>query len=156
MSVVDDQSFRIGTAPLTDVQLRLLPLVGDAPHKDRIFLSTEFVTEHPGEVRRNLRLLEMVVDEAVGRLRPFQDDVGPLLTMVSEEAAVKSLTLGLKHADFNLDTRLLQFSDASSLHLGKLVDAADDHPSYTFLDNQVGTRRCLAVVRTRLQTHVDG
>jgi len=97
----------------------------------------------------------MVVDKAIGRLGPFQDDIRTLLSMVGEESAVQSLTLSLEHTHFHLDACLAQLLDTTPLDLGKLIDTTNNYPLHTFLYDQISTRRCLAIMRTRLQADVD-
>ena len=107
------------------------------------------MAEHAGEVCRDGERFAVVVNQSVGRLCPFQDDVRPVLAVEGEEATVQFAALLFEHANLHLDTCLPQFADAAALHLGKLVDAAHDDAAHTFLNNQVGTRGRLAVVRTR-------
>ena len=76
--------------------------------------------------------------------------------MEGEEAAVQFAALVFEHAYFHFDASLLQLTDASTLHLSKLVDTAHHHASHTFLDNKVGTGGRLAVVRAGFQAHIDG
>lgn len=154
MLMVDNQPLGIRATPLSDIQLRVVALVCDSSHQNGVLLSTKFMGEHLGEVRGDLRGLEMVIDKSVGRLRPFQDDIRPMLSMECEETAVQGLTLCFAHTNLYLDACFLEFLDASSLHLGKLIDAANDHTPDPFLDDQVGTGRCLAIVGARLQRDV--
>ena len=93
MLMVDNQPLGIRATPLSDIQLRVVALVCDSSHQNGVLLSTKFMGEHLGEVRGDLRGLEMVIDKSVGRLRPFQDDIRPMLSMECEETAVQGLTL---------------------------------------------------------------
>ena len=53
-----------------------------------------------------------------------------------------------------IDTGIAELLYATSLNLGKFVDTADDHTAHPFSDNQVGTRWCLAIMRTGFQRNV--
>ena len=97
----------------------------------------------------------MVIDKTVGRLCPFQDDVGPLFTVIGEKPAVQLLTFLLEHTYLHLDTRLTQLPDATTLHFREFIDTAHHHTLHTFLDDQIGTGGRLPVVGTGLQTHVE-
>ena len=88
----------------------------------------------------------MVVDEAVGRLCPFQDDIGALLPMKCEKTAVQCLALGFKHTHFHRNAGIAQLLDTAPLHLGKGIDTAHDHSFHTFLNDQIRTRGRLPVV----------
>jgi len=72
------------------------------------------------------------------------------------EPLVQRQTLLLQHADSNLNARVAQLLHATSLHLGKGIDASADHTAYMLADDQIGTRRCLAPVTARLQRYVNG
>ena len=67
-------------------------------------------------------------------------------TMEREETAVQGATLILEHPHSDIDTCILQFLDSPTLYLGKLVDAANDNPLYTFLNNKVGAGGRLPIV----------
>ena len=75
MTTVDNQPLRVGSRPVTYVQLRVLTLVGDTPYKDSIGLSTQFMYQHLGKGCRECQGLPMIVYETVGRLCPFQQNV---------------------------------------------------------------------------------
>ena len=74
--------------------------------------------------------------------------------MIGEEATVQLLALSLQNTDGDINTRITQTADAPTLHLGKLIDAADNDTAHALPDNQVGTGRRLTVVGTRLQRDV--
>ena len=61
-----------------------------------------------------------------------------------------------EHTDRHSYPCLLQFTDAPAGDLRKRVHTADNHPGNAFLNNQVGTGRGLPIVRTRLQTDIQG
>ena len=59
--------------------------------------------------------------------------------MERKETTVQCATLILKHTHFHLYASLTEFADATSLHLGKLIDAANDNTSDALPYNQVST-----------------
>ena len=99
--------------------------------------------------------MAMIVKETIGCLRPFQEDIGPMKPVKSEETAIQPLAFLLQYTDGHLDTRLTDALNTTPLHLGKRVDTANDNPTDTFTDDQVATGRRLTVVGARLQADVD-
>ena len=79
-----------------------------------------------------------------------------MLTVIGEETAVQPPAFLLQHSDGHLNARLAQHLNTPTLHFGKGVNATYDDTLDTFLDNQFGTGRCLAIMGTRFQRHVDG
>jgi len=156
VGAVYHQPLGVRSAPVAHVQLRMLALVGHAAHQNGVLLAAQLVGQHLREGRRDGQRPPVVVDKAIGRLRPLQDDVGPVQAVEGEEAAVQRPALGLEHAHADVDARIAQLLDAAALHLCKLVDAAHNHAAHAFLDNQVGAGRRLAVVGAGLQRDVDG
>ena len=75
--------------------------------------------------------------------------------MKGKEPSVQGLTLFFQYAHSHLNTGIPQFPDAPTLHLGKLINTAYYRTLHTFLDNQVGTRGCLPIMRTGFQRHID-
>lgn len=132
--------------PLTDIQLRMLAFVGEATHENGIFLGTEFVDEHFRERRGDGERFSVAVDETVGGLRPFQDDVRPIFLVKREETTVQPPTFRLEHAHRHVDASVAQSFDAASLHLGERVDATHDDAPDTFSDNQIAARRRFPVM----------
>ena len=104
VGMIDDQALRIRAIPVANIQLWMFALISDAPHEDGILFCAELMGKHLGEVAGNLGGLEMVVEESVGRLCPFQDDVRALFAVIGEEAAVQCLTFRFQHSYFHLDT----------------------------------------------------
>ena len=153
---INDQALRVCTTPLTDSQLGFISFISHSSHQDRILLGTKFMGEHLGEVVGYLYRLEMIIDKTISRLSPFQDDIGALLPMKSKETTVQSLTFLLKHAHFHLDTGISQFTDTPTFHLSKGIHTANNGTPHTFLNDQIGTRGGLTIMRTGLQTHIDG
>lgn len=141
--------------PLTDIQLRMLALVGDATHENGIFLGTEFVDEHFRERRGDGEGFSVAVDETVGGLCPFQDDVRPIFLVKREKTTVQPPTFRLENAHRHVDAGVAQSFDAASLHLGERVDAAHDDAPDAFSDNQIAARRRFSVVRTGFERHVE-
>lgn len=74
--------------------------------------------------------------------------------MVSEERTVQCQALLLQHPYGDLHSCLAQFSYTFSVHLVEAVATPDYHSWNTFLYDEVGTRRCLAIVGTRFKTHI--
>ena len=156
MGMVDDEALGVWALPITDIQLGLISFIRHTAYEDGILLGTELMGEHPGEVAGYLGGREVIVDEAIGRLGPFQDDEGALFAMECEETTIQRLAFLLENTHLDLDACLANLTDATTLHLGKLIDAAYDDATHTFLYNKVGTGRRLAIVRTGLQRDVDG
>ena len=62
----------------------------------------------------------------------------------------------LQNAYCYLDSCLANLLDSTPLNLSKRIYAAADTSLHAFPDDQVGTRRRLAIMGTRFETHVDG
>ena len=153
---INDQALRVRTAPLTDSQLGFISFISHSSHQDRILLGTKFMGEHLGEVVGYLYRLEMIIDKTISRLSPFQDDIGALFTVKCKETVVQCLTFRFEHTDCYLNASLTQLSDAPALNLGKRIHTANNGTPHTFLNDQIGTRGGLTIMRTGLQTHIDG
>ena len=125
-------------------------------HEDGILLGTQLVGEHLRMFVADGQGLEMVVEVAVGRLRPLQDDVRTVLAVIGEETAVQPLALCLQHAYRHVDAGILQSLYATPLHLTERVDAAHHDAAHAPAHNEVGTGRGLAVMRAGLQRHIEG
>jgi hypothetical protein len=134
----------------------MLALVSDASYEDGILLGTQFVAEHLGEGCRDGQGMAVVVDEAVGRLCPLQDNVGAVEAVEGEETAVQGLALVFEHTHGHVDAGIAQFLDAAALHFGKLVNAAYNHTAHALADNEVGAGRGLAIVGTGFEADVEG
>lgn len=74
--------------------------------------------------------------------------------MERKETTVQCATLILKHTHFHLYASLTEFADATSLNLGKLIDAANDNTSDALPYNQVSAGRRLPVMRTWFEADV--
>jgi hypothetical protein len=156
VSMIDDKALGIGSSPLANVQLRLFAFISYSANEDGIFLSTKPVGEHLGEFIRDLYRLEVIVDETISRLGPFQDDIGSFFAMECEETTIQGLAFFLEYTHLYLDASLAKLADASTLNFCEFIDATYYYAMHTFLNNQVSTRRRFAIMRTRLERNVDG
>lgn len=139
MGMIDDQSLRIRSPPLTDSQLGMIALIGHTSHKDGILLCTKFMGQHLSKVIGYLYGVEMIVDKTIGCLGPFQDDIRALFTMECEETTVQIHTFLLKHTHFHLDSSFPYLADTTALDLCKRIHTAYHHAAYTFFNDQVST-----------------
>ena len=73
-----------------------------------------------------------------------------------DEALVQFEAFRLQNTHRYLDACLTNLPDPTTLHLGERIHAATDTSLHDFPDDQVGTRRRLAIMRTGFETHVDG
>ena len=153
---VDDQSHRILAAPVSYVELAMVTLIGDSTHQDGIVLGTELVRKHLGEWRRNRHALIIIIQKAIRRLRPFQDDVWSLMGIEGDESLVQFEAFRLQNTHRYFNACLTNLLDATPLHLGKRIHAAADASLHTFSYDKVGTRRRLAIMRTGFETYIDG
>ena len=96
------------------------------------------------------------VDEAVGALGPLEDHVRALLRLGREEEPIHVACLGLEYADHHLHAGLAQQADPATCHLRERVYAGHDDTWDARATDQVGAGRRLAVVRARLEGHVEG
>ena len=133
----------------------MLALPRDASNDDGIFLGAKLVDEHFRERRRDGEGFSAVVEVAVGGLRPFQDDVGSVFLVESEESAVQMATFLFEHAHDNFDAGITKPFDAAPLHLGKRVDATHDDAAHTLSDDKVAAGRRFPVVRAGFERHVE-
>ena len=97
----------------------------------------------------------MVVDKAVGRLRPLHDHVRTLFALEHDKMAIQCQAFFFKHSHNHLDARPTQLFDASPLHFGEGVDASYHHTSHSLADDKVGTWWRFAVVRTRFEANIE-
>ena len=141
--------------PVTYVQSGMFAFLGDSSHKDGVGLCAQLVREHLREGRRDGQRAEQMVEKAVGRLRPFQEDIRPAMLMKGEETAVQLAAVGLEHAHPHVDTGVAQLPNAPALHLRKGIDATHDDARHTLAEDEVGTGRRLALMRAGLETHVE-
>ena len=74
--------------------------------------------------------------------------------MECEESLVQFVAFLLKHSHSDFDASLTQFSDSVAMHFGKGVHTAHYRPLHPLPDNEVGTWRCLAVVRTGFEADI--
>lgn len=74
----------------------------------------------------------------------------------SDETLVEFERFRLQDAYCYLDSCLANLLDSTPLNLSKRIYAAADTSLHAFPDDQVGTRRRLAIMGTRFETYVDG
>ena len=96
------------------------------------------------------------VNETIGRARPFQSDVGAVKGLGSEETAVQRFALFFQYADRYIHSRFAQHGDASTLNLGKAVNATYYHARNAGLDDERSAGRCATVVGARFQADIEG
>lgn len=95
--VGEHNATRVGTTPLTHVEPRMVALGCDTPHEDGITLGTELVNQHLGERCAEPYRTIAVVEKAIGTLCPLQDNVGPMVGVDGDEAAVERQTFTLEN-----------------------------------------------------------
>lgn len=152
----EDDALGRRATPFPYVKPGVLPLVGHPAHEDGVILGPQFVAEHLGERRGEAGGMEVVVQKSVGRLGPFQNDIGAMERIDGKKTLVKLLTLLLQHTYRHVDARIAELADASALHLGKRVDASHHDTLDPLADDKIGTGWGLAIVGARLQAHVHG
>ena len=76
--------------------------------------------------------------------------------MKNGEVADELLAFVLANAHVHPYACLAEHGYARAMHFGEWIDTADDDTRETALDEQLGTWRCFAPVRTRLKTDIDG
>ena len=135
MGMIDNQTFGVWTTPFPDIQLRVFTFFSDAAYEDGILLSTELMREHFRETAGDLCGLMMVIYKTIGRLGPFQDDIGPIFPMECEKTTVQLLTFLFENTYLDLNTCLAQFPDTPTLYFSELIDTAYHYTTYTFLNN---------------------
>ena len=74
----------------------------------------------------------MVVQKAVGRLCPLQDDIRTLAGVHCNETPVNPAAVALKHTYFNLYSGISQTLYTAAAHPGKRVNATYYHAPYPF------------------------
>ena len=153
---VDNQAHRVLAAPISNVELTVVALIGYAAYEDGIVLGTQLMGEHLGERRGNSHASPPVVKKTIRGLRPFQDDVRALMGVEGDEALVEFETFRFENAYCYFDACFANFPDAAPLNLGKGIYAAANASLYSFSYYQIGARRRLAVMRAGLEAHIDG
>ena len=153
---VDNQAHRILAAPISNVELTVVALIGYAANEDGIVLGTQLVRKNLRKRRGNSHASPPVVKKTIRGLRPFQDDVRALMGVEGNEALVEFETFRLQNAYCYLDSRLANFPDAAPLNLSKGIYTATYASLYSFSYYQIGARRRLAVMRAGFEAHIDG
>ena len=67
---------------------------------------------------------------------PLQGDVGPVLVVEGDEAAVEPQAFPFQHAHGHVDASLAQHADAAAVDLCKGVAAACHHAGYALVDDE--------------------
>ena len=93
------------TPPMARVQCRMFAFVGGFAHQNGVALCPELMRQHLGEGRRDGQGAVMVVDEAVGRLRPLHDHVRTLFALEHDKMAIQCQAFFFKHSHNHLDAR---------------------------------------------------
>ena len=96
------------------------------------------------------------IEEAVGGLCPFEEDVGTVLLMEAEETLVQFAALVLQNADLDIDACFAEHGDTFAGDQRVRVEHADDNAPYAFFDDQFGTRGRLAVMGAGFEAHEEG
>ena len=81
--------------------------MGLGPYEDGVLLGTQLVGEHLRLFVADLQGFPVVVDESIGGLCPFEDNVRTVLTMIGEETAVQPLAFLFEYADSDIDACFL-------------------------------------------------
>ena len=97
----------------------------------------------------------IVIQESVRRLRPLQDDIGPVLLMQAHKPPVECAALVFQYACHDLNPRVAQHTHPPAAHFLIRVETADNYTRDTLFNQQFGTRRCLAVMTARLKADIE-
>ena len=146
---------RLWSHPFAHGERRMVCYICVMTNENGLMLSTATVANHLSEWCADAQLTGGKSYHSFARLRPFQRDERSLLTVISKEMAVKTLTFLLKYAYRHFYSCLANTTDAASLHLGKRIDGADNAASHAFLYNKLSTGRRLAVMCTGFKTDID-
>lgn len=133
MMAVDDQSQRILAAPISYVELATVTLIGNSTYQDSIVLGTKLVRKHLGKRRRNRHTLIVIIQKAIHRLRPFQDNVWSLMGIESDESLVQFEAFRLQNTHRYFDARLANLLDATPCTLAKGSTQPQTHLFTPFL-----------------------
>lgn len=77
------------------------------------------------------------------------------MRVVGNEALVQFETFRLQHAHSHVYACLTNLLNATALYLGKRIDTPTDTSFHPLAHDEVGAGRRLAIMRTRLKTHID-
>ncbi len=97
MMAVDDQAHRVLAAPISNVELTVVALIGYAAYEDGIVLGTQLVRKHLRKRRGNSRCPIPIVKKAIRRRAQFRIDVGAD-GVEGDEALVEFETFRLQNA----------------------------------------------------------
>ena len=112
--------------------------------------------EPVGSCTCDLEPLSCPPDHAIRGLGPFQDDPRPVLPMKSEEPAIEILAFLLQYTTSNIDTLCQQSLDTPAIDRREWIPTAHHDAGYALRQDQVNTRRRLAMMCAGFQRDVDG
>ena len=96
------------------------------------------------------------IEEAVGGLCPFEDNVRAVVLMKTEETFVEFAALFLEHAYHHFDAGIAKHGNSFAGNQGVRIEHADDNAPYPFLDDQFGAWGRFAVMGAGLEAHEEG
>ena len=142
---------------LPRIQTRIVGQERMRAHPNRVFLRTQFMIFHlHARIRHGAgRMATHRRDEAVGRLRPLQDNIRSFQTDIRHEPPVQETGLGRQHPFRHVPPPFPQKRDAAPAHNRIGIAAGHDHTFETAFRHFDGARRLLAVMRTRLQADIQ-
>ena len=146
--------------PMAHRQRRIVEQCRLRPDHDGCHLRTQVVHRAPrlGRRQHNCRLCGVCtapIHEAVCALRPLQTYIRTFLLLKSHKRPVQCAGFLFHHAGHDLHTCLAKHPDAPAGHFGERVETSHHNTRNMFLHDQLCTRGRLAVMRARLQTHVE-
>ena len=97
----------------------------------------------------------MLVQEAICRNRPFQDDVRPMLFNRGQEPTLHPPARFLQHTFCYVYAGIFQTLYSTAGDQREWIALAHHHMLHTTCDQQVRTGWCATVMRTRFQVHVE-
>lgn len=97
----------------------------------------------------------MLVQEAIRRNRPFQDDVRSMLFNRSQESALYPAAVLLQHTFCYAYAGIFQPLYTTACDQREWIALAHHHMLHTTCDQQVRTGWCAPVMRTRFQVHIE-
>ena len=140
--------------PMAHIQLRMVTLIGHTSHQDGVTHCPQLMNQHLRKRSGYSNLFSMIVEKTIGCLRPFQNDIRTMLAMKREKTTVEPQTFPLEHTYRYLYSCVTKFLNTTSLHFGKRIHTANDHPAHLLAYNQIGTWRRLSVMRTRFEIYI--
>ena len=95
------------------------------------------------------------IHKAICALGPFQIDIRAFPYLESHKSRIQGTGLFFQHSRHDFDTCLAQHTYSPPRHFWKRIQSTDHNTRDTFLYNQLRTGRCLSVMRTGLEAHID-